>query len=463
MSAAHPTDTPRRKDPRRHGVSPMPSPATETLTDRRTFLEVVRAASILTANQLAKAKTLAPTGSAADAARAMVATGLITRFQADRLLAGRTDGFSLGPYVILEQVGRGTMSRVYKAKHRTMNRLVAIKVLSSSLTRTAAEREGLQQEVRAAGKLAHPNIVTAYDANELQDRFYLVLEFVDGPSLDSFVRQRGPLPVPEACEFIRQTAIGLQHAHEKGMVHRDLKPRNLLVARPTPSAPLTVKIADFGIPKAVHGPTDFTAPEQAGSTPVPADSRADLYSLGCVFYFLLTGRAPGEYPVPIGQVRPDMPPEVAAIVHRLLAKNPAARFVSAAELLIHLDAACVPVAIPVDDAVDFDMPAYPVKPGHDSGYLTGRAGQPSDMHPLPGSDTFTIPVAEPSPWAQLTDEMAEETQPLELDDTPLPLPYTSKPPGHGESVPLWMTATLLVGIVLLCLMGIGAVIKLLVK
>ena len=403
-----------------------------------------------------------PTGSAADAARGLVTAGLLTRFQADRLLAGRTDGFLLGPYVILEQVGRGAMSRVYKAKHRTMNRPVAIKVLSSSLTRTAAEREWFQREVRAAGKLAHPNIVTAYDANELQDRFYLVLEFVDGPNLDSFVRQRGPLPVSDACEFVRQIATGLQHAHEKGMFHRDLKPQNLLVARPTPSAPLTVKIADFGIPKAIHGPTAFTAPEQAGTTPVPADSRADLYSLGCVFYFLLTGRAPGAFPVPIGQARPDVPSEVTAIIHCLLAKNPASRFASAADLLVHLDAACVPVAIPVDDAVNFDMPAYSVSPGHDSGYLTGRAGQPSDMHPLPGSDTFTVPVVEPSPWAQLTDEAAGETQPLELD-TPLPSPYKTKQPGHGESVPLWMTATLLVGIVLLCLMGIGVAIKLLVK
>jgi hypothetical protein len=116
----------------------------------------------------------------------------------------------------------------------------------------------------------------------------------------------------------------------------------------------------------------------------------------------------------------------------------------------------------VDDAVNFDMPAYPVNPGHDSGYLTGRTAQTSDMHPLPGSDTFTVPVAEPSPWAQLTDEAAEETQPLELD-TPLPSPYKTKPPGHGESVPLWMTVSLLVGIVLLCLMGIGVAIKLLVK
>jgi serine/threonine-protein kinase len=342
-------------------------------------------------------------------------------------------------------------------------------VLSSELTRTAAERQALQASVRAAGKLAHPNIVTAYDANERQDRFYLVLEFVDGPNLDALVRQRGPLSAAEACEFVRQTAAGLQHAHEKGMVHRDIKPTNLLVARPTPVAPLTVKIADFGLPKApsaAHAGA-FAAPEvrntrtgprpgtRTAPAPAPIDARADLYSLGCVFYFLLTGRAPDAVPVPLNQVRPDVAPEVAGIVHRLLAPYPAVRFGSAAELLVHLDAVCVPVAIPMDEVI-YDPPADPVAPGHDSGYLTGRSAQP-------GSGSFAPPPQTPSPWEHLTDEAAEETRPLELDDTPEPVPHKPKAPGHGEPVPLWMTATLLVGIVLLCLVGIGIAVKLLVK
>ncbi len=427
----------------------MPAPVTTAPPDSAAFLDAVRATGLLTPTQLNKAHTLTPTGSSASAASALVGAGLLTRFQADRLLAGRTDGFLLGHYILLDQVGRGSMSRVYKAKHRTMNRPVAIKVLSSDLTRTPADREVFQREVRAAGKLAHPNIVTAYDANELHDRFYLVLEFVDGPNLDALVRARGPLPVAEACEFVRQTAAGIHHAHEKGMVHRDIKPANLLVARPTPSAPLMVKIADFGIPKPPAGTSAFAAPEVRRGA---VDPRGDLYSLGCVFYFLLTGRAPGAVPVPVAQARPDVPHEVAAIVHRLLAPNPTARFPSAAELLIRLDAACVPVAIGMDDVVSFDMPAYPVNPGYDSGYLTGRTAPPSGAHA----------VVELSPWAQLTDEVANgDTIPLELDTGPEP--YRVKPPGHGEPVPLWMTAALLVGIVLLCLMGVGAVIKLLGK
>ncbi|MBM3979228.1 MAG: serine/threonine protein kinase [Planctomycetes bacterium] len=425
----------------------MPAPLAAAPPDGSALLDAVRASGLLAPAQFTKARALvAVKGTAADTAAALVAAGLLTRFQADRLLLGRTDGFAIDSYILLEQVGRGTMSRVYKARHRTMNRPVALKVLASELTRTPADRDRYRRAVRAAGKLAHPNIVTAYDANELHDRFYFVLEFVDGPNLDALVRARGPLPAAEACEYVRQTAAGLDHAHNRGMVHCDLKPTNLLVARPTPAAPLMVKIADFGIPKA--GKTGaFALPGARRGTP---DPRADLYSLGCVFYFLLTGRAPGAAPIPVAQARPDVPAAVAAVVHRLLAPDPGARFASAAEVLAHLDAACVPVAFPVDDAVNFDLPAYPVSAGYDSGFLTGRT-------PLAGDE-------ETSPWAQLTDKMgAGDTVPLNLDDAPAAPSYRAKPAGHGESVPLWMTASLLVGIVLLCLMGVGAVIKALGK
>jgi hypothetical protein len=137
-----------------------------------------------------------------------------------------------------------------------------------------------------------------------------------------------------------------------------------------------------------------------------------------------------------------------------MAPHPAQRFASAAELLIALDAACVPVAIPVDDVVNFELPVYPVHPGNDSGYLTGRT-QSSDIHAAEAATTDT------SPWAQLTDAVG--TQPLELDDTPTPIPYAPKRPHKGEPVPLWMTATLMTSVLLLCLMGIGVVFKLVAK
>jgi serine/threonine-protein kinase len=448
----------------------MPVRSIAAPADAAAFLEAVRAAGLLTPAQLARAAALAgaPAADPAGAARALVAGGLLTQFQADRLLNGRADGFFLDQYVVLDLVGRGTLSRVYKGKHRTMNRPVAIKVLSADLTRTAGERQALQASVRTAGRLAHPNIVTAYDTNELNDRFYLVLEFVDGPNLAALVGQRGPLPVAEACEFVRQTAEGLRHAHEMGIVHRDVKPRNLMVARPNPAAPLVVKIADFGIPKALAGAGPFAAPEARGAGPI--DGRADLWSLGAVFHFLLTGRPPG--PAPVERSCPDVPPEVAAVVHRLLAPDPAGRFASAAELLRHLGAACHPTPTPAD-AVNFDLPAYPLYPGADSGYLTGRHAPPrSGAHPAPGSapahrpdgGAYPLPPkasapAHPSPWAQLGRADIEDTAPLELDETPEPTPVKAKPPGKGEPVPLWVTLALLVGIVLLCLMGIGVVAK----
>jgi serine/threonine-protein kinase len=443
----------------------MPARTKIAPNDRAAFLEAVRAADLLTAPQLTRARGLAAAGSAADAARALVAAGVLTRFQAERLMTGRTDGFFLGQYAILEPIGRGPLSRVYKAKHRTMNRPVAVKVLAAELTRTADDRERIQAGVRAAGKLSHPNVVTAYDANEMHDRFYFVLEFVDGPNFDGLVRRRGPLPVAEACEYVRQAASGLQHAHEKGMPHGDIKPTNLLVARPTPAAPPAVKIADFGIPNgpAPAGSNPFAAPEARG--PGAVDCRADLYSLGCVFYFLLTGRAPDPAPIPVGRLRPEVPPDVGAIVSRLMAENPAARFPSAADVLARLDAACRPS--PADD-VSFEMPEYPLYPGQDSGYLTGRYAQPhSGFHPAAGSGERpgSGPAAGLSPWAQLTDEVAEDTRPLAPDATPdttTPAPKL-KPPGRGGSVPWWMTAGLLVGVVLLCLMGINVAVQSLAK
>jgi serine/threonine-protein kinase len=277
---------------------------------------------------------------------------------------------------------------------------------------------------------------------------------VDGPDLGALVRARGPLPVAEACEFVRQIAAGLQHAHEKGMVHRDLKPANLLVARPTASAPMTVKIADFGLPKASAAAGEFAAPELLGTkakTATAVDHRADLYSLGRVFHFLLTGQAGGE-PLPLVQVRPDVPPDVAAIVHRLLAKNPDARFASAAELLRSLGSACVPLALPVDGAVNFDLSVPPVRHDRDSeGYLTGGKAGPS--------------ASAASPWAEITarTERDAETPPPRRDETPTPLPRKVKAPGHGEPVPLWMTAALLVGMVLMCVLGILVAVKLFAK
>jgi serine/threonine protein kinase len=361
--------------------------------DRQTFLANLDRSGLVEAQRLAAAlKELPATDRARLLARALVERGLLTKFQAEMLLGGRTHGFVLGQYRILDQVGRGGMGRVFKAVHQTMNRVVALKVVSSSLVKTDKAQQMFQREVRAAARLLHPHIVTAYDANAVGDRHYLVMEFVDGPNLEQLVGERGPLPVGLACDFVRQTADGLQYASEMGMVHRDVKPSNLLVKEPERDAPLkrgVVKILDFGLARlhapgldvppgqgtlfakqnTVIGTPDYLSPEQARDLH-QADIRSDLYSLGCTFYYVLTGKVPfpggttleklvrhaTEEPVPVEQLRPDVPPAVAAVVRRLMAKDPSGRFQTPAELA----AALAPFAV-----------AGP------TGWANSGAGQPS--------------------------------------------------------------------------------------
>src|SRR5438045_2266123 len=204
-------------------------PGSQTI-DRNAFLSNLEQSGLLDGEHLrAVADRLPSTDRGRVVARFLVQEGLLTRFQAEHLLAGRVSGFVLGQYRILDEVGRGGMGRVFKAEHRTMGRAVALKVLAPDLLRTDRAQELFLREVRAAAQLVHPNIVTAYDANEIDGRFFLVLEYVDGPNLEQLVRKQGPLAVGLACDYVRQAASGLQCAHAAGMVHRDVKPANILV------------------------------------------------------------------------------------------------------------------------------------------------------------------------------------------------------------------------------------------
>jgi eukaryotic-like serine/threonine-protein kinase len=451
------------------------------------FLAAVRAADLFAPMQLARVEAAVPpdVATAAETARALIAAGFLTRFQAERLLAGKADGFHLGPYVILEQIGRGATGRVYKARHRTMNRPVAVKVLSADLTRTPAARQAYQREVRAAAQLNHPNIVTAYDANELAERFYLVLEFVDGPNFEILLRERGPLPISEACELVRQAAVGLDHAHSLKMLHRDIKPANLLVARPSKTSPdYHVKIADFGIAKlssaqtpqvggSCVGTPDYIAPEQAHN-PAAADHRADLYSLGAVLYFLLTGRPPfpggtaedkvrrhlWEEPARIEVLRRDLPPMLSMLVHQLLAKNPAHRPDSAAEVVERLGA----IATSFGDAVSFDLAgAHQAQHSFVAGPLSGGHTIPttSNLEMTPCSGRYPLPVALPtapetSPWADLTVPM-----PLPDDETEEE-PHRRSQSRQSASMPMWIKGGLAVGLCLLCVAA-GVLIKAMAK
>jgi serine/threonine protein kinase len=252
-------------------------------------------------------------------------------------------------YRVLQLLGSGGMGSVYKAEHRIMERLVALKIVNPRFLGNPDGIRRFHQEVKAAARLNHPHIVTAHDAEQAGDLHFLVMEYVDGISLDQVVAKRGPLPLAHACEYIRQAALGLQHAFENGMVHRDIKPHNLILA---PKG--RIKILDFGLarfvsesgggPKltaadVVMGTPDYIAPEQAIDAH-KADIRADIYSLGCTFYQLLSGQLPfpeetvvqkilghmERSPPPVRDFRDDVTPELACVLGKMMAKDPAERY-----------------------------------------------------------------------------------------------------------------------------------------
>jgi serine/threonine protein kinase len=252
-------------------------------------------------------------------------------------------------YRFVRELGRGGMGIVYEAEQILMDRKVAIKVINSSLLDHPEALARFLGEVKASARLDHPNIVRAYDADRVDKLHLLVMEFVDGLSLAELVQLRQePLPVSFACHFIRQAAKGLHHAFERGMVHRDIKPGNLMV---TPRGRL--KILDFGLARwhsekgkgrgltglhAFMGTPEYVSPEQATDART-ADIRADIYSLGCTLYFLLTGQPPfvadtelkvllaqiEKEPPKLHELRPDVPVELSALAAKLLAKDPARR------------------------------------------------------------------------------------------------------------------------------------------
>jgi eukaryotic-like serine/threonine-protein kinase len=331
----------------------------------------------------------------------------LTPYQVNQLLRGQGASLVLGPYLVLERLGDGGTGQVFKARHQKLDRLVALKIIRKELLTDPEVVARFYREIQVVSQLDHANVVRAFDAGPLGGGHALVMEYVEGTDLSRLVKESGPLSVPQACEYVRQAALGLQHAHERGLVHRDIKPSNLIVvsnqwsvasknkvvseqrsvaskskasvpsSRTTDHWPLTtsstlttsVKILDLGLarlcrttevqdgasqagvtltPKGgvvMMGTPDYLAPEQALDFH-GADIRADIYSLGCTFYYLLTGQPPFAggtlpqkllrhqhvQPPPVEKARPDLPAAGAAILRKMMAKLPQDRYQTPAQV-----------------------------------------------------------------------------------------------------------------------------------
>jgi tRNA A-37 threonylcarbamoyl transferase component Bud32 len=337
------------------------------------FVELLSESGIMSAEDVRSFRESLPADKrAADVqefARELVRQKKLTSFQATAIYQGRAPSLLYGNYVVLDKLGQGGMGMVFKARHRRMNRVVALKVMSPGAMKAPDAVKRFRREVEAAARLTHPNIVAAFDADEARGSQFLVMEYVEGTDLAARVKKHGPLPVAAAVDCIVQAARGLAHAHAEGVVHRDIKPANLLIDRQG-----TVKVLDMGLARmtadsgqaadgltqsgSIMGTVDFMSPEQALHTR-HADQRADIYSLGCSLHYLLTGRpvfsgeslmekllAHREQPIPsLSAARPEIPPALDAVFTRMLAKKCEDRYQTMADVIRDLEAVTAGVAV----------------------------------------------------------------------------------------------------------------------
>jgi len=337
------------------------------------------ASGLLTAEQLQQGWRACKTDSGREPndtefARHLVGQGLLTRYQAGLLLSGRTEGFFLEKYKILDQIGSGGMGRVFKAEHTTLGRIVALKVLPRPRASRPGAIERFKREARASAQLDHPHIVHTYDVGQDHQVHFITMEYVEGETVFQHVKAHGTLPSRRALQIAAQVAQGLSHAWARNIVHRDIKPGNVLL-----DTDGTAKILDMGLaqyfdeemPQAVPsgkgrvalGTGDYMSPEQARGL-LEVDLRSDIYSLGCTLYFMLAGRPPFHgrttreklrkhrmfRPRPIEHFNPRVPERVTAICRRMMSKRLEDRYGSAEELLRDLTGRG-PVSVPEDDRI----------------------------------------------------------------------------------------------------------------
>jgi formylglycine-generating enzyme required for sulfatase activity len=378
------------------------------------LLKVLRKLNLLPAERLRAVAELAGTiPEATHLADELAGRGWLSAYQVGEVLRGRGEGLVAGPYHILEPVGRGGMGQVFRARHTVLEREVALKLILPERLGSQQSLDRFLREAKAAAILSHPNIVTVYDAGQVGDNFYLAMELLEGVNLAEYLGQHGQLPVAEACDYVRQAALGLQHAHEKGLVHRDIKPANLWR-----TGAGQIKVLDLGLalvlaattltrePGAFMGTIDYMAPEQADDAH-KVDIRADVYSLGCTLYHLLAGKVPfhdahpsarilvrqHQDPTPVIQHRPNLPAPLSGVLGRMLARRVEDRYQTPGEAA----EALLPFTAPAKPAGQPGVPPLPAEP---SG-VTSR--WPSTLAPEPRKDRGGSTLAMPGsrrrlPW-----------------------------------------------------------------
>jgi serine/threonine protein kinase/formylglycine-generating enzyme required for sulfatase activity/Leucine-rich repeat (LRR) protein len=348
-------------------------------TNVKQFLELAESTGVLAPDVIATLKSQWPEArrgeDAGGLARELAQQGKLTKYQAAGLYQGKPKGLVLGKYLLLDRLGAGGLGTVFKGQHRQTGQIVAIKVLSPAATRSPDSVRRFQREAEAASRLNHPNIVRALETGEVDGQHFMVMDYVEGVDLSNYVKKQGPLPLEQAVGCTVQVARALAYAHEQGVIHRDIKPGNLMLGRDG-----QIKILDMGLARLndpatagtsqaaegltqtgqVMGTVDYMAPEQALHTRL-ADARADVYSLGCTFYRLMTGKIPyeadslvmkilahREKPIPSLRASiPTVPVATDLVLQRMLAKKPEDRHQTMTELADDLERSLSGAAAPI--------------------------------------------------------------------------------------------------------------------
>ncbi|WP_166830781.1 protein kinase domain-containing protein [Thalassoroseus pseudoceratinae] len=427
---------------------------TNLVTSTEQFIELVRASRLVEAGRIERSEAaLRKAATAKEAAIALVNHGWLTRYQAERLLSGRARGFFIDNYAVQDLLGFGGMGRIYIAKDTTTGEQVALKVLTERHEVDPGMLTRMQMEAEAGMRLDHPNVIRTLKTGDTGAVFYMVMEFVQGISLYEVLATGGPLPWSQASDVIAQVAQGLHHAHQRDLVHRDVKPANILVTEDG-----RAKILDFGLALLTDeedaefslqmifghdclGTADYIAPEQSRNSS-EVDARADVYGLGCTLYFAMSGKPPfpvegvrakleaqrNETPKPIQELAPETPPALAGVLGRMMAKDPADRFQSADEAAVALQrfAKREPIAIPFQKvlaarskAVRRKVAAHRAQQG---GSTTGSSvtGGPRTSDSVMGSSV--ISSRQPGSTKQMHEEFDTSIQPRNPSKTPTDRP-----------------------------------------